>query len=187
MAPADKTTDAQAVAQVLAGIQAGYRLIVDRHQRAVFNAAYRLLGNRDEASDITQDTFLRAYQALSSFQQDKPLAPWLCRIAINLSLNRLKRQRPTLSLDDDQHGPAFEIPDSSTEPQANVLHLEQQQMLRQAILVLPPEQRVIIELRHFQGRSYDELAAELDLSLANVKSRLFRARKKLRQILEEDV
>ena len=84
MASADKLTDAQIVGQVLTGDQAQYGLLVERHQRAVFNAAYRLLGNQEEAADIAQDAFLRAYQALASFQRDKPLAPWLCRIAINL-------------------------------------------------------------------------------------------------------
>lgn len=183
MAQADSPTDADIVAQVIAGQQAAYRLVVERHQRAVFNAAYRLLGQPDEAADITQDTFLRAYQALATFQTDKPLAPWLCRIAINLSLNQLKRRKVSVSLDDDHK--QFDLPDSSTEPQAQLLQAEQHNRLRQAILALPPEQRIVIELRHFQGQSYDEMAATLDLSLSNVKSRLFRARKRLKEILTQ--
>ncbi len=184
MTTAKQPTDAALVAQVLKDNQAPYRLLVERHQQAVFNAAYRLLGRREEAADITQDTFLRAYQALASFKQDKPLAPWLCRIAINLALNQLKRQRPTLSLDETANGQTFDLPDMSSEPQAHLLQAEQQHILRQAILALPPEQRVVIELRHFQGQSYQEIATSLDVSVANVKSRLFRGRKKLRQILE---
>jgi RNA polymerase sigma-70 factor (ECF subfamily) len=184
VAAADKPTDAELVAQVLAGDQARYRLLVERHQQAVFNAAYRLLGHQDEAADIAQDAFLRAYQALDSFQRDKPLAPWLCRIAINLALTRLKQQRPVLSLDDDQSNAALEVPDLSAEPQNKLLRVERRRALRQAILALPPEQRAVIELRHFQGQSYEEIANSLDISLANVKSRLFRARKNLRKILE---
>ena len=184
MASAEALTDAQLVADVLAGDQAQYRWLVQRHQRAVFNAAYRLLGNQEEAADITQDAFIRAYQALDSFQRDKPMTPWLCRIAINLSLNRLKHRRPTVSLDDDLN--TFEIADASTEPQAQLLRVEQQRRVRWAVLALPPDQRAIIELRHFQGLSYDEIAAQMELSLASVKSRLFRARKKLRQILDEN-
>ena len=184
MTPAEQATDAQLITQVLAGNQAHYRLLVERHQQAVYNAAYRLVGNRDEAADITQDTFLRAYQALASFQQDKPMPPWLCRIAINLALNRLKRRRPTVSLDEEpDDSPALEVPDLRTEPQANLLRAERQQVLRQAILELPPEQRVVIELRHFQELSYQEMAGSLNLSLASVKSRLFRARQRLREIL----
>ena len=186
MALTDKPSDAQLVARILAGDQTQYRLLVERHQRAVFNAAYRLLGNPDEAADITQDAFLRAYNALNSFQRDKPLAPWLCQIAINLSLNRLKRQKPVVSLNDERENkPALEIADMSSEPQATLLQVEQQQRLRQAILLLPPEQRVVIEMRHFQEQSYQEIADTLEISLTNVKSRIFRARKSLRKILEE--
>ena len=185
MTRAESLTDGQLVAQVLAGQQAAYRLLVERHQQAVFNAVYRLLGNLEEAADIVQDAFLRAYQALDRFEQDRPLAPWLCRIAINLALNRLKRQRPMLSLEDDEEGPALELPDTSAEPQAQLLQKEQQEILRQAILALSPEQRAVIELRHFQGLAYDEIAGQLGLSMNNVKTRLFRARKKLRQILEQ--
>ena len=185
MTRADDPTDGQLVAQVLAGDQQGYRLLVERHQQAVFNAAYRLLGNHDEAADIAQDAFLRAYRALHSFQRDRPMAPWLCRIAINLSLNRLKQWRPTLSLDDDQTGPALEVSDTRAEPQAHLLRSERQAALRRALLALPPGQRVILELRHFQALSYEEIARQLGLSLANVKSRLFRARKRLRQILDK--
>jgi RNA polymerase sigma-70 factor (ECF subfamily) len=183
----DQLTDAEIIAQVLAGNQARYRLLVERHQQAVFNAAYRLLGQREEAADTAQDAFLRAYQALSSFQLDRPLKPWLCRIAINLALNRLKRQRPEISLDGGQDEPGLELPDMSAEPQANLLRDERQQILRRAILALPPEQRAVIELRHFQELSYDEIAAALDVSLATVKSRLFRARQQLRQILEKKI
>ena len=187
MASADIPTDAQLVAKVVAGDQSCYRLLVERHHRAVFNAAYRLLGQPEEAADVTQETFIRAYQALERYQRDKPLAPWLCRIAINLALNRLKQQRPALSLDDDPAEAPLEIPDLSVEPQTQLLQQERQERLRQAILALPPEERTIIELRHFQEQSYEEIAGSLNLSLANVKSRLFRARQKLRQFLEKDI
>lgn len=186
MVATDTLTDAQVVAQVLAGKQAQYRLLVERHQQAVFNAAYRLLGSQEESADVAQEAFLRAYQALRSFQPDKLLAPWLCRIAINLALNRLKQRRPALSLDDEQQPAALDLSDLSAEPQAAVLEAERQQVLRRAILALPPEQRAVIELRHFQEQSYEEIAAQLNLSLANVKSHLFRARKRLRQILEKE-
>jgi len=111
------------------------------------------------------------------------MTPWLCRIAINLSLNALKRRKHTLSLDDDRQGAPLEVPDLSAEPQRRLLQDERQRQLRQAILALPPEQRAVIELRHFQELSYEEMAQSLDISLANVKVRLFRARKKLKEIL----
>jgi RNA polymerase sigma-70 factor (ECF subfamily) len=183
---ADQPTDAQLVAQILTGDQPLYRLLVERHQNAVFNASYRLLGQREAAADVAQEVFLRAYQALASFQMDKPLAPWLCRMAINLSLNRLKQQRPTVSLDNDEAELMLELPDLSAEPQTRLLQAEREQALRQAILDLPLEQRVIIELRHFQEQSYQEIATQLNVSLPTVKSRLFRARQALRLMLEKE-
>jgi RNA polymerase sigma-70 factor (ECF subfamily) len=187
VALADPLTDAQIVAQILAGNQARYRLLVERHQHAVFNVAYRLLGNRESAAEVAQEVFLRAYQALASFHLDKPLVPWLCRIAINLSLNRLKQQRSHPLLELDPSDTTFDIPDLSHEPQTQLLQAEQQQVLRRAILALPAEQRVVIELRHFQEQSYEEIALTLGLSLANVKSRLFRARQALRHILKDEL
>ena len=186
MTPQVAPTDTDLVNGVLAGDQAQYQLVVERHYNAVFNAAYRLLGNQAEAADMTQDTFLRAYNALNTFRAGAPLAPWLCRIAINLSLNLLKRRKHTVSLDDESGGMALELPDLSAEPQRHLLQVERQTELRQAILALPPEQRTIIELRHFQELSYAEIANTLKISTANVKVRLFRARKRLRTLLQEE-
>ena len=186
MRPQAAPTDTDLVKRVLAGDPAPYQLLVERHYTAVFNAAYRVLGSRAEADDMTQDTFLRAYKALDTFRAGAPMAPWLCRIAINLSLNQLKRRKRTVSLDQAAGGAALELPDLSGEPQRHLLRDERQQQLRGAILALLPQQRAIIELRHFQELSYDEIAQALGISVANVKVRLFRARKRLRDLLQED-
>ena len=180
-------SDGNLVEKTLAGDDTAFRTLVERHTGAVFNTAYRLLGNRADAADAAQDTFLRAYRALHTFRTDAPLKPWLCRIAANVSLNRLKRHKPTLSLEDHPAGtdpPA--IPDLSAEPQRAVLAAERDRELRAAILALPPDQRTIIELRHFQELSYAEIAAALKISVANVKIKLFRARKALRTILKRE-
>ncbi|MEM7031037.1 MAG: sigma-70 family RNA polymerase sigma factor [Chloroflexota bacterium] len=191
MTPTVTPTDAELVKQVLAGDQKQYQILVERYYRVVYNTAYRLLGTTTEAADMTQETFLRAYNALHAFRQDAALTPWLCRIATNLSLNQLKRRRPSISLDDDEGESTLvlhtALRDVSMEPQSQLLAAEQQQQLRQAILALPPEQRMVIELRHFQEQSYEEIAQALDISLSNVKVRLFRARKQLRQLLEKEL
>ena len=186
MTQTDSRTDAEIVSRVLEGDAELYRLLVERHSPAVFNAALRLVGQRETAADITQETFLRAYQALHRFDPARPLTPWLCRIAVNLALNWLKRRRPTVSLDNPEASFGLSDSNPAADPQNMVLRQERQQMLHRAILSLPPEQRAIIELRHFQGLSYQEIAASLNLTLANVKTRLFRARRHLRQILEEE-
>lgn len=185
MERAEQPADAEIVRRVLSGDAGLYRVLVERHSPAVFNAALRLVGRREVAADIAQEAFLRAYQALARFDPARPLRPWLCRIAVNLSLNWLKRQRPTISLDNPGTAPALLASSPDADPHNATLRLERQQILHRAILSLPPEQRAVIELRHFQELSYQEIADSLNLSLSNVKSRLFRARKNLRQILEE--
>ncbi len=181
-------SDGNLVEQTLAGDNAAFRALVERHSAAVFNTAYRLLGNRADAADTAQDTFLRAYRALNTFRTDAPLKPWLCRIAANVALNRLKRRKPTVSLDDHPAGSEpLAIPDFSAEPQRTLLRAERDRALRQAILALPPDQRTIIELRHFQELSYAEIADTLKISVANVKVKLFRARKALRRYLQKEI
>jgi len=180
--------DGQLVAQSLSGRPDAYGELVRRHQAAVYNIAYRLVGERQDALDAAQETFVRAYNALHTFDQQRPFGPWISRIATNVSLAGAARRRlPTLPLtrlllgDDEGELP---LPDPAEGPEGAYLAAERQAQLRRAILALPPHYRAVIELRHFQERSYEEMAATLDLPLSDVKSHLFRARRLLRQRLE---
>ena len=178
------------IERALDGDKAAFGRLVEAHQRAVFNIAYRLLGHRQEAQDVAQETFWRAYRALDRFDRDRPLAPWLYRIATNLSLNRLRRRPPpTVSLDAPPPGqPDAEplpVADPGEGPVAHLLRAETQARIREAILALPPDDRAVIELRHFQGLSYAEIAAATQATLSSVKSRLFRARRKLQDQLAD--
>ena len=167
-------TDAELVAQVLAGQQNQYQFLVAQYSDAVFNTAYRLLGNYADAADVTQDTFIRAYNALHTFRTDEPMRPWLCRIATNQSLNRLRQRKPVFSLDNHPAGTdSIPVPDYSMEPQRTVLKSERDQQLRLAILSLPPPQRAIIELRHFQDQSYAEQSA-IGCHLPRLHAKLYR-------------
>ncbi len=180
-------SDGELVEITLTGDNTAFRTLVERHTDAVFNTAFRLLGNRADAADIAQEAFLKAFRALNTFRRDAPLKPWLCRIAANTALNRLKRRKPTLSLDD--HPPDADpiaVPDVSAEPQRAMLAAERDRELRAAILALPPDQRAIIELRHFQELSYAAIADTLEISVSNVKVKLFRARKALRRHLQKE-
>jgi RNA polymerase sigma-70 factor (ECF subfamily) len=171
------------IERTLAGDDAAFGQLIERHQRSVFNIAYRMLGNREEAGDIAQEAFWRAYRNLGGFDRDRPLAPWLYRIATNLSLNRLRRNPPpTISLD---ALPA--VADTSPGPPERLLQAETQNRIRQAILALPPADRTVIELRHFQALSYEEIALVTGASVSSVKSRLFRARRRLQAQLADMV
>jgi RNA polymerase sigma-70 factor (ECF subfamily) len=169
------------IERTLAGDDTAFGQLVERHQRNVFNIAYRMLGNREEAGDVAQEAFWRAYRNLDGFDLDRPLEPWLYRIVTNLSLNRLRRNPPpTISLDAP---PA--VPDTRPGPPERLLQAETQLRIRQAILALPAADRAVIELRHFQALSYEEIALVTGASVSSVKSRLFRARRSLQAQLAD--
>lgn len=155
--------------------------IVRRHQQAVFNAAYHMLGNVRDAEDATQETFIRAFQFFDRFDSDRPLAPWLKRIAVNVCINRLERVKPASSLDDE----AAPAPDPSPGPEAQTVNRARDERIRAELSQLPPRYRIVIELRHFQELSYEEIAKELKRPLSDVKSDLFRARKLLAERLKD--
>jgi RNA polymerase sigma-70 factor (ECF subfamily) len=183
--------DHQLVARALSGRPDAYGELVRRYQGSVYNIAYRLVGERQEALDLAQEAFVRAYGRLDSFDQSRPFGPWIGRIATNAALNWLQRRRvATVSLaqgppaaGDDQA--ERDLPDYSAEPEQVYLAGERQALIRGAILALPPHYRAIVELRHFQDRSYEEIAQALGIPLSDVKSHLFRARRLLRKWLEE--
>lgn len=157
--------------------------LVRRHQTAVFNVAYRLLGHRQEAEDAAQETFLRAYRAFATFDANRPLAPWLKKIAANVSLNRLEAAPPeTAALEDEESAPG---PPRASDPEGAAQARELAARLHAEILHLPPRYRVAIELRHFQELSYEEIAVTLHRPLSDVKSDLFRARKLLAERLQD--
>jgi RNA polymerase sigma-70 factor (ECF subfamily) len=184
------TPERRLIEQTLAGDDDAFGQLIQRHQRAMFNIAYRMLGDREEAQDVAQEAFWRAYRGLAGFDQSRPLSPWLYRIITNLSLNRLRRNPPpSVSMDAPQgqreDTEPLQVSDPAAGPRERLQRAETQTQIRQAILGLAPADRAVIELRHYQGLSYEEIAAVLDTSLSSVKSRLFRARGKLRTELAE--
>lgn len=152
--------------------------LVVRYQQAVFNIAYRMTGNRHEAEDVAQETFIKSYRALDRFDPTRPFAPWLYRITTNTALNWIKRRRPEVNMDE-------ETTRSETTPsiEAQTIAAETSDRLRAAITKLAPNYRAVIELRHFQGLSYKEMSEALNVPLSDVKSWLFRARRRLREVL----
>lgn len=174
----DRLGEAELVAEARRGNRDAFGELVRRHQTLAYNTALRVVGNRADALDVTQDAFVRAYDALASFDNARPFAPWLSAIVTNLALNVAQRKRPAMELQDNLTAPR------RSDPAQRALEAEQQARVRAALLQLPPAWRAVIELRHFQDMSYDEIAAALDLPLSDVKSHLFRARQKLKQLLE---
>jgi len=148
---------------------------VSHHQTSTFHVAYRMLGNRQDAEDVTQEAFLRAFHAMQSFDPDRPFEPWIKKITVNLCLNHLER-KTVLYLDPDQMSMEKD-PTNSVE--AGIEARDRSAQIRGDLLRLPPRYRAAIELRHFQELSYTEMAEALGCPLNQVKSDLFRARRML--------
>ena len=151
--------------------------LVIRYQTSVFNVCYRILHERAEAEDMTQESFLRARERLHLFDEERAFGSWIRRVAANVCLNHLESQKRTIPLDEERDA------DKSHQPEAQVMVRERSEQIRGALASLPAHYRVIIELRHYQELSYDEIAVELHIPLSDVKSHLFRARKILAEKL----
>ncbi len=160
-----------------------YGPIIQDYQSSVFNVCCRILGNRQEAEDLTQEAFLRAYHQISRYDLNRPFGPWMRTLAANLCYNHLKRARLNrVPLEDEKDT----IKDDSKYGPEGALEINQEhQVLYQAIWKLPDTQRMVLELRHFQGLSYQEMAEALNLPLNTVRSHLYRGRQKLAELLEE--
>jgi RNA polymerase sigma-70 factor, ECF subfamily len=178
----DDSSDRDLILHARRGEAKAFGELVRRTQTAVFNVCYRLMGERREAEDMAQEAFIRAYERLGTFDLERPFLPWIRRVAANLCLNHLSAQTPDQEELDDERDKA----DAGESPSSLVEQREQTERIRAALLALPPRYRVVIELRHFQELSYDEIARTLNRPLSDVKSDLFRARKILAEKLKND-
>jgi RNA polymerase sigma-70 factor, ECF subfamily len=160
------------------GDTAAFGELVIRYQSSVFNVCYRIFHEHTEAEDMTQETFIRAHDRLHSFDIERPFRPWICRIAANVCLNHLETQKFTTGLDDEKDA------DKSQSPEHQVEVKERSEQVRRALVSLPSNYRAVVELRHYQEMSYEEIASELKIPLSDVKSNLFRARKLLAEKLK---
>ena len=171
------STDRDLIVRARRGANDAFGELVTHYQTSVFNVCYRLLHERGEAEDLTQETFMRAYDRLHTFDLQKEFGPWIRRVAANLCLNYLESRKVTAPLDEERDA------DESARPEKQVEVHERSERIRAALLSLPPQYRVVVELRHYQELSYDEIARELNIPLSDVKSHLFRARKLLAEKL----
>jgi RNA polymerase sigma-70 factor (ECF subfamily) len=170
-------TDRDLIVRARRGDGGAFSELVTRYQTSVFNVCYRILHERGEAEDLAQETFMRAYNRLEQFDLEREFGPWVRRVAANLCLNHLESQKITAPLDEERDA------DESVRPEKQVEVRERSEQIRGALASLPPNYRVVVELRHYQELSYDEIAAELKIPLSDVKSHLFRARKLLAEKL----
>ena len=181
-------SDAAVVAQVRDGDSGAFRVLVERHSRVVFRLAYRLTGNQQDAEDVVQETFLRAFRQLKRFESRASFGTWIHRIAVNCSVDLL-RARPKAqacaSLDDAGAGGVAETPDEDAiGPDRWAASAEIRLSLSRALDDLTPAERAAFVLRHFEGRSLEEIGEALGLRASATKHSIFRAVQKMRRALE---
>jgi RNA polymerase sigma-70 factor (ECF subfamily) len=174
------------VARTLAGELDAFAVLVERHRESVFRLAARLVGP-DEAGDVAQDAFLRAFHKLSSFRRESSFRAWLMRIAHNAAVNALARRRPVPIGELPEPDPA-ESPGkaSSSAPAAHLEERERRERLALKLRALPPAHRAVLVLRDLEGLSYEEIAQITEAPLGSVKGRLHRARQELIELLRNN-
>jgi RNA polymerase sigma-70 factor, ECF subfamily len=181
--------EAQVVSQAKAGSSEAFEELVNRYERRIFRLAMRLTGNTEDAEDVLQETFLKAFEHLPEFREDSRFYTWLVRIAVNEGLMKLRKRRSDRSepledaVDDDGQAIPRDFRDWKPNPEQLTSQEELERILLGAAAQLPPSLRTVFMLRDVEELSTEETAQALNLTLGAVKARLFRARFQLREEL----
>jgi RNA polymerase sigma-70 factor (ECF subfamily) len=188
-----EVTDAAVVAQVLAGDKEAFRLLVERHSRSIFRVVYRMTGNQQDAEEVLQETFLRAYKSLGRFESRSNFGTWLYRIAVNRALDLLSARKTQAPMKDgylitDSPDPEesrqVQLPAPAPGPERLLISAEIKKKVAQALGLLTPAERVAFTMRHMEGQSIEEISRVLNVKTSAAKNCVFRAVQKLRQELE---
>ncbi|MCP4705078.1 MAG: sigma-70 family RNA polymerase sigma factor [candidate division Zixibacteria bacterium] len=166
------------------GDKNAYGKLVLKYQRRLVRQIFMMIGRMDTALDIVQDAFVKGFQALESFEVNRPFYPWITTIARNLALNRIKRDNK-MSVFSELDETEIEVVDVSENPLENLIEKENDRRLAQAILALPIPYRTVFVLRTVEKMSYENIAKKLKISIGTVNSRLSRAREKLVEMLKD--
>lgn len=183
--------DREIVEKVLSGDRDAFGILVERYQTKVYNMALRMVNNVDDAADMTQEVFLRAWKSLPAFQFESAFSTWLFRMTHNICIDHLRaRQRkPTVSMtvydDGGEESTQLDLPDTGPDPEEAAILSENRALLARALAMMPPEPREILVMRAINDMSYQQIASILHLQEGTVKSRLSRARALLKKNLTE--
>jgi RNA polymerase sigma-70 factor, ECF subfamily len=167
-----------------AGDQDAFALLVQRHQRRVFNLVYRMLQQYEEANEVTQETFLAAWQGLAGFRRNALFSTWLYRIAYNCALKQMELRKRDNALQVAIQAEQIDLVNNDEKVGAQLEARDRQKMVREHLLTLPAKYRIVLILRHLQEMTYEEMAEILTLPIGTIKTHLFRARNLLKERLE---
>lgn len=179
--------DEALIRRAASGDDSAFETLMLAHQKQVYGLCLRMSGNAEDAFDLSQEAFIKAWRGLAQYQFGAEFSTWLYRLTRNVCIDFLRRQKrqAAVPLETEQDGETVElpIPDGAPLPEERVFHDERQRALQQALLALPDEQREILILRMVNDLPYEKISAILELPLGTVKSRLARARMQLKKIL----
>ena len=170
-------TELELIVKAQQGDRQAFGELVRRHREGTINVVYRMCGDANLAEDAAQEAFIRAWQHLPNYRPRSPFRNWVYRIATNVALDFLRRERETVDVD------TLSLASSDEGPEATVERGERSERVRQAVLALPPASRAVLILREYEGLSYREIANTLGIPIGTVMSRLNYARNRLRQSL----
>lgn len=181
-------SEEQLIKKAAAGDAEAFELLVIRYQTPVYRLCFRMLGNAEDAADLTQEAFLKAWRSLDGFQFKAAFSTWLYRLTSNLCLDHLRSAKrcktlPLIVVSEDSEELAVDPPDPAPLPEEHVILSEEQQHLQTALAALPSEERQLLTLRVINELSYAEIAELLAIKEGTVKSRLSRVRERLRKKL----
>lgn len=187
-----RAEDSDIIALALTGDNRAYQRLMEKYHDAIFNFIFRMVRDREQVEDLTQEAFIKAFASLKSFNEEYAFSTWLYKIATNNSIDYIRKRKlqmfsidkPIESKDSDF---TFELPDDSYEPDKDLIIDQRAAMLNEAIDQLPEKYRTVIRLRHVEERSYEEIAKQLKLPIGTVKAHIFRARELLYKQLKSKI
>lgn len=182
--------DLRLINAAIRGDQNAFNELMKKYRPAIFNLIHRIIRDREQVEDLTQETFVKAFASLRKFNREYAFSTWLYKIATNSSIDYIrKRKLQTLSIhkpivqDDSEY--TFELPDSTYEPDKYIMQTQRSRIIAEAIEMLPPKYKRVIVLRHTEERDYAEIAKILKIPIGTVKAHIFRARELLNKYLRD--
>ena len=185
-----RTEDARLIHRALRGDQFAYKQLMKKYHDPIFNLVYRMIHDKQQVEDLTQETFVKAFASLKHFNEEYAFSTWLYKIATNSSIDYIrKRKLNTFSIDKpvaaEESDFSYELPDTTYQPDKTLIQRQRSTMIEEAIAQLPEKYRKVITLRHTEERDYAEIAKILKLPIGTVKAHIFRARELLNKALRE--
>lgn len=182
----DRQEEQDVIARVCRGERSAFAVLVDAHAKSIFNLAFRMTGSRQDADDLAQETFLRAYRKLNRFDPERKFFTWLYTIALNIIRNHLKSSpERTARMAEIAHPPANQVDPAN--PEGLLLGREKERLLEICLQKLPLDLKEAVVLRFYQDLTFDEIAAIMGASVSAVKMRAYRGLERLRTLVSEQV